>query len=119
MKSKNILFFIPDLNQESGGIRQYAAGLLTIISTLPREYRIYVLSNGNDPVILEIIQSSVNLELVTTYAYRASIFRKILNKIYNINVVIFNEIFKKKLVALAAFVKKNARVNVCVCAVAV
>jgi len=97
MKSKNILFFIPDLNQESGGIRQYAAGLLTIISTLPREYRIYVLSNGNDPVILEIIQSSVNLELVTTYAYRASIFRKILNKIYNINVVIFNEIFKKKL----------------------
>ena len=83
MKSKNILFFIPDLNQESGGIRQYAAGLLTIISTLPREYRIYVLSNGNDPVILEIIQSSVNLELVTTYAYRASIFRKILNKIYN------------------------------------
>ena len=95
MKNKKILFFIPELNQESGGIRQYAAGLLNIISNFSSQYKIYVLHNSNDPVILEIIQSNNTLELVTTYDYRNSVFKKIINKIYNINAVVFNEIFNK------------------------
>ncbi|MBN4073022.1 glycosyltransferase family 4 protein [Crocinitomix catalasitica] len=58
-----ILFYIPDLDQTSGGIRQYSAGLLKMISELD-EHEIYVLHNNHDPEIILIIENAHNLVLI-------------------------------------------------------
>jgi hypothetical protein len=46
----NILYYIPYLNQDLGGTRQYASTLLKILSDdMQNEY--FILHNNNDPEI--------------------------------------------------------------------
>ena len=38
-RKKNILFYIPNLSQDAGGVRQYAAGLLSFSISLKEKYK--------------------------------------------------------------------------------
>jgi glycosyltransferase involved in cell wall biosynthesis len=58
-----ILFYIPDLDQTSGGVRQYAVGLLKILATLP-EHHTFILHNNDDPLILDLIEDHDQLQLI-------------------------------------------------------
>lgn len=59
----NILFYIPNLSQTSGGIRQYSVGLLKILGQL-QEHTFYVLHNTEDQEIIGVVNSSKNLFLI-------------------------------------------------------
>lgn len=54
---KNILFYIPSLSQESGGIRQYAAALLEVMKELDDDHLFFIYHNGEDPVIMDKIKN--------------------------------------------------------------
>lgn len=59
----NILYYIPYLNQELGGTRQYAVTLLKILSE-DTQNKYFILHNNNDPEILEILKLSNSIRLI-------------------------------------------------------
>lgn len=59
----NILFYIPDLDKNAGGIYQYSLGVLESISEL-KENRYYIYHPNKDEVILNLINSKPNLILI-------------------------------------------------------
>jgi glycosyltransferase involved in cell wall biosynthesis len=59
----NILFYIPSLSQDWGGIRQYSKGVLEIIAKdTTRKYFIY--HNSDDSEILKVLSNNVHLRLI-------------------------------------------------------
>jgi glycosyltransferase involved in cell wall biosynthesis len=54
------------------------------------------LHNDNDPIILDIIKSNVNLKLITTNSYTLSFFKKIIYKTHNKLALIINAIFSSQ-----------------------
>lgn len=58
-----VLYYIPDLKQEYGGVRQYAAALLKEISEI-KGISIFVYHNSADPVILDIVNANKALHLI-------------------------------------------------------
>lgn len=60
----NILIFIPDVPQDSGGLRQYSAALIKIL-TEETSNSYYLYNNTNDQLIQQIInQNNFNIKLV-------------------------------------------------------
>ncbi len=59
----NILFFIPELSQEGGGIRQYAITLLKILSK-DTSNKYYILHNKVDPQIATIVYGNENMTII-------------------------------------------------------
>lgn len=58
-----ILYYVPDISQENGGIKQYACTLLKILAqSLENDY--FILHNAQDPEILSIINGNSNLKLI-------------------------------------------------------
>jgi len=78
--SKNILFYIPTINQKSGGIRQYSFNILKMISENYNEnFNFYVYHKRNDTLFLDIIDKNQNFHLIPTHFYS-----KTLIKLYNL-----------------------------------
>ena len=64
--SKQVLFYIPDLDQTVGGIRQYALNLLETIAGLDNgTFQIYVYHNVEDSQVIDIIDKNENCTLIT------------------------------------------------------
>tara|TARA_R110002051_G_scaffold57789_2_gene106761 strand:- start:3657 stop:4859 length:1203 start_codon:yes stop_codon:yes gene_type:complete len=64
--SKQVLFYIPDLDQTVGGIRQYALNLLETIAGLDKGiFQIYVYHNVEDSQVIDIIDKNENCTLIT------------------------------------------------------
>jgi glycosyltransferase involved in cell wall biosynthesis len=63
-EKQNILFYIPTISQEWGGVRQYAAGLMNLFPLLEEKYNFYIYHDGEDPVIKSILSEHKNLVLV-------------------------------------------------------
>jgi len=77
--SKNILFYIPTINQTSGGIRQYSFNMLKMISeNNTGEFNFFIYHKRNDKLFLDIIDQNENFHLIPTH-----FIPKTLIKIYN------------------------------------
>lgn len=63
-EKQNILFYIPTISQEWGGVRQYAAGLMKLFPLLEEKYNFYIYHDGEDPVIKSILSEHKNLILI-------------------------------------------------------
>ncbi|WP_299768787.1 glycosyltransferase family 1 protein [uncultured Dokdonia sp.] len=62
----NIIFYIPDVDQTHGGVRQYSINLLTTIANFDQDsFHFYIYHNLKDPEVLEIIKSYKNCTLIT------------------------------------------------------
>ena len=72
----NILFYIPNLTQKNGGIRQYAACVLNLFATFPKKYSFYILHENNDPVIEDILKRNCDFKVVSTKSYEISFIKK-------------------------------------------
>lgn len=58
-----VLYYVPDITQKNGGVRQYACALLKILAQDDRNEYI-VLHNAQDDSVLSIIDSHANLTLI-------------------------------------------------------
>lgn len=72
----NILYYIPDVSQEMGGIRQYAVALLKILVNNKQDHY-FILHHNNDPEIMAIVNDNEQAKLVKLTSSRAL---KIFNK---------------------------------------
>jgi glycosyltransferase involved in cell wall biosynthesis len=59
-----ILFYIPYISQQWGGVKQYTCNLLELFKELPLNYDIYVYHESNDKDVLAIIESNTHFKLV-------------------------------------------------------
>ena len=64
-----VLYYVPDITQQNGGIRQYACTLLKILAQ-DNQNEYFVLHNAEDPVILSIINENTNLRLIPSHIGR-------------------------------------------------
>ncbi len=81
----NILYYIPYLNQELGGTRQYAITLLKILSQ-DRTNNYFILHNSNDVEVLGILNYSTSFNLIPNHIGNESKVEKIIHniiKLYN------------------------------------
>lgn len=69
IKKTNILFYIPELSQGVGGVRQYAAGLLNLFPGLQEQYNFFIYHDGNDEVVLNIIKENPQLKQIKSADY--------------------------------------------------
>lgn len=75
----NILYYIPNVHQEMGGIRQYAIALLKILAT-DNENQYFVYHENDDREVVEILTKNPHLQLVKSESnnrYLEKIQRKI------------------------------------------
>ncbi|WP_143885572.1 glycosyltransferase family 4 protein [Chryseobacterium binzhouense] len=85
-RKKNILFYIPNLSQDAGGVRQYAAGLLNLFTDLIDKYHFCIYHDGNDEVIMNILIENPHLKHIKSQDYdftKKEIFNQNLLRIYN------------------------------------
>lgn len=68
-RKKNILFYIPNLSQDAGGVRQYAAGLLNLFISLNEQYHFHIYHDGNDEVIMNILKENTELRHIKSKDY--------------------------------------------------
>lgn len=59
----NVLYYIPDLQQSYGGIRQYAKALLEIMAQ-DKTNKYFIYHNSNDPEILSVIKQHPELKII-------------------------------------------------------
>src|SRR5919202_635387 len=59
----NILYYVPDITQVNGGVRQYACALLRILAQRS-DNQYYIVHNAQDDAILSIIAIHPNLTLI-------------------------------------------------------
>jgi len=77
--SKNILFYIPTMDQGSGGIRQYSFNMLKMISeNNTGEFQFFIYHKRKDKMFLDIIDQNENFTLIPVH-----FFPKTLIKLYN------------------------------------
>lgn len=63
--SKNILFYIPDLDQSWGGVRQYSFNILKMISeNFTPEFTFYIYHENGDELFIDIIGKNENFILI-------------------------------------------------------
>jgi glycosyltransferase involved in cell wall biosynthesis len=62
---KNILFYIPNIDQSWGGVRQYSFNILKMISeNLTQEFRFYIYHENGDKLFTDIIDVNDNFMLI-------------------------------------------------------
>ena len=91
-KKQNILFYIPTISQEWGGVRQYAAGLMELFPLLEEKYNFFILHDGNDSLIMDAISRSNNVKLINPQDFHSSKIQVLKNKF----VIVYNFIRNKK-----------------------
>ncbi len=68
--SKNILFYIPTMDQGSGGIRQYSFNMLKMISeNNTGEFNFFIYHKRKDEFFLGIIDENQNFKLIPTHFF--------------------------------------------------
>ena len=85
-RKKNILFYIPTLSQDFGGIRQYSAGLLKLFSEITGIFNFFILHDGNDEVIMNLIIINPDLKQIKFSDYpltKKERLRDKINYVYN------------------------------------
>ncbi len=80
IRKQNILFFIPELTQRWGGVRQYASGLLKLFIELTAEYNFIILHDNDDPVILSVVNSCKDFQLTNSSTSRLNMLEKLVEK---------------------------------------
>ena len=75
-----ILIYIPNLNQNSGGIRQYALALLNTLGAI-EVHTFFVLHNLNDPEVIGAIKKYDNLNLIPPKTGKEKAFER---SLYNV-----------------------------------
>lgn len=99
-----VLYYVPNITRENGGIRQYACALLKILAQDNRnEY--FVLHNAHDPLIISILNEHSNLKLIPTTIGHERYPEKVLQLIMRLS----NEVFAKT--ALAKHVRVISRIE--------
>ena len=91
--SKNILFYIPTMNQRSGGIRQYSFNMLKMISeNNTGEFKFFIYHKRKDKLFLDIIDKNENFQLISTHFFPKTFIKlyNSLGKIVNVAGVTFN-----------------------------
>lgn len=76
----NILFYIPYINQEMGGIRQYSVTLLKILGKDP-ENKYYVFHESDDPEIMAVLNANPQFTRVKSKADKEKIVRVYFEKV--------------------------------------
>lgn len=69
IRKKNVLFYIPGLTQDAGGVRQYSAGLLNLFLDLHKDYNFFIYHDGNDDVIMNILKDNPEFTLIRSIDY--------------------------------------------------
>ncbi|WP_264563649.1 glycosyltransferase family 4 protein [Flavobacterium sp. N3904] len=95
--SKNILFYIPTIDQGSGGIRQYSFNMLKMISENDTgEFNFFIYHKRNDKMFLEIIEKKANFKLIPTHFIAKTLIKgyNLLGKV--ISFLTFEKIIFKK-----------------------
>jgi glycosyltransferase involved in cell wall biosynthesis len=63
---KNILFYIPNVDQKSGGVRQYAFNVLNMITESNcRDFNYFIYHENNDELFINLINKTDNFKLIT------------------------------------------------------
>ncbi len=92
----NILYYIPAIGQEMGGIRQYAVALLKILSKdTGNKYFIY--HEVNDPEIMAVLNHNTQLKLIETSKANKKEWNVFLNKVKRKASAYFTRFSKTKL----------------------
>lgn len=79
----NILFNIPDLSKEFGGVYQYSVALLKTLAKANLPHHFYVLCNNPDQDIKEIVEGNSNFNFIKTQPPIYSRFKLFRFKIFN------------------------------------
>lgn len=72
----NILYYIPLINQDGGGIRQYAIALLKILAQDKVKNKYFILHNSEDKEILAIMEQNSHLYLIPKHIGRERSWEK-------------------------------------------
>ena len=72
----NILYYIPLLQQDGGGTRQYATGILKTLAKDKTKNKYFILHNSGDKEILSIIQQNPHLYLIPEHVGRERSWEK-------------------------------------------
>lgn len=91
----NILYYIADLTQTNGGIRQYACALLKLLAQ-EKNNKYYVLTQANDPVIFSIISENSNIFLIPTYTAYERNYEKLMRQFINVSALLSDKYIKFK-----------------------
>jgi glycosyltransferase involved in cell wall biosynthesis len=87
-KRINVLFFIPELNQISGGLRQYSAALLKLLNEISDDYNFYIFHNGKDEEIMNILRFNYKLHWIDSNFSFATIENSFKKKIQRIKKIL-------------------------------
>jgi glycosyltransferase involved in cell wall biosynthesis len=82
--TKNILFYIPTINQKEGGVRQYAFNILkTFSENYSEDFTFYIYHKRKDQLFLDIVKENKNFALIQTHLSAKIVikFQVILHKI--------------------------------------
>ncbi|MBO0937945.1 glycosyltransferase family 4 protein [Fibrella sp. HMF5335] len=90
-----ILYYIADLTQSNGGIRQYACALLKLLAQ-ERNNEYYVLTQTNDPIITSIIQDNANVILIPNNLARERSYEKLMRQFIGISALLSDKYTKFK-----------------------
>ena len=78
----NILYYIPGIGQEMGGLRQYAVALLKILAA-DTENQYFVLHDRDDPEIMAVLKDNPVVSLVRTpKSSRITLYKNRLSGVY-------------------------------------
>ena len=85
--AKNILFYIPSINQKDGGVRQYAFNVLKMVAENNSiEYNFYIYHKKKDKLFLDMIDQTENFHLISKFSFikiaikAANLFLKVTSK---------------------------------------
>jgi glycosyltransferase involved in cell wall biosynthesis len=88
----NILYYIPFMGQDMGGVRQYAVTLLKILSK-DTENSYYVFHESNDPEVMAVLENNPHLKLVKSKPDKEKIWTIYLKKIKRRLLPYYSKIF--------------------------
>jgi len=72
MIKKNILFYIPSLSQDLGGVRQYACSLLKLFPDLANTYKFFIYHDNKDPNIINVLKENPQFKLIKPGQFKLS-----------------------------------------------
>ena len=96
-KNINVLFYLPELDQRKGGMRQYAACLLHLFCEFPERYTFFIGHEIDDPIVIQIINNNPRFKIVSRKSYKVHLFEKINYHLTVILKKLVNNFFKLEL----------------------
>lgn len=78
----NILYYIPNISQKVGGIRQYSVALLKILAK-DKTNKYFILHNVNDPQVVQVLEEHPHLQLIPTRISKEGFFEKFIKNVIN------------------------------------